>query len=464
MMTRMPFKRPRFKWITLLLVTLLGIAVVTAPWNRLAQEHIQMLLAHYGFAQASLNLSHVGLRHAQVETLRLTSNAPALFDTLTLHYSPMDLISGHVRDLIVSGLRLELQQTPSGWLVNGASVKTATSPSSSAAFTIPVSDEHLSGFPPDAELRDGAVHVTAHGWSLDAPLALRTRKTPDLSIELTSHDVNVAVSGATFGVAKLTATLRLDKSARSWKGSWQADAITVKGQESLLPTLKGSGTLDAQKDTVTITGDLASADPLTHATFALSYPLNAPEKAQGRLISAALPWNKGILSVKDTIIPLGRNQDIRMTLHVEHIPVQALMTMLTGKETLATGVLSGAIPITFKSDGSLAIGKGALRTEQPGIMSLNPETIPGDNEQIALVRDVMKNLHYTLLSISMNGEPDRALSVIMAVEGNNPDVAQGRPVKLNVQLTGDLLNFVQQSLLSLLDPHMFLKPDSHAKP
>ena len=75
----------------------------------------------------------------------------------------------------------------------------------------------------------------------------------------------------------------------------------------------------------------------------------------------------------------------------------------------------------------------------------------------------MKNLHYTVLSIGMDSDKNHKLSAVLAVEGNNPDVANGRPVKLNVHLNGDLLDFIQQSLMSLIDPHMFIKQDLHAK-
>lgn len=182
-----------------------------------------------------------------------------------------------------------------------------------------------------------------------------------------------------------------------------------------------------------------------------------------QLNSAAIPWNKGVLSVKGTVIPLNGKEDIHVTLNVEHVPVNALMMMLTGKETVATGDVSGNIPVTIAPDGKISVGQGKLATEKPGMISLSPETIPGDTEQIVFVREVMKNLHYQVLSIGMDGDKDNKLSVLLAVEGNNPDVAEGRPVKLNVQLTGELLNLFQQSLISLIDPNTFLKQELHAK-
>ena len=457
-------KRHRLKFSTLILFALLAIAAVVVPWKFIAQDKIKMLLAENGFAEAKLTLSHIGIDNMQIEKLSLAKDAPALFDKLTLHFSPNDLISGHIRELNFTGLNLDLQQTAAGWLVNGASLKTDKTAQSPAPIALPVTDAQLAIFPLDSmELKDSTFHAATDSWKLEAPIVIQFNKSPASTIDLTSDTVTLVASGATLNAAKLHAKLTLDKTAGAWKGNWETDAIDIKGQDSLIPSLTGAGTMVVGADNILLEGSFNSADKKTHASFSMTYPLNAPEKAQCRLISAVLPWNKGVISIKNTLIPLSGKDNIYMTLNVEHVPVNALMTMLTGKETMATGDVSGSIPLTIKPDGQIAIGQGKLQTAQPGTIALSPETIPGDNEQIALVRDIMKNLHYNLLSISLEGDANKKLSVLMAVEGNNPDVAGGRPVKLGVHLTGDLLNFVQQSLLSLLDPKMFLKQDPSLK-
>ncbi len=457
-------KRHRLKFSTLLIIGALGVACVVVPWKFIAQDKIKTLLAENGFADATLSLSHIGLSNMQIDKLSLAKDAPALFDKLTLHFSPTDLISGHIRELNFTGLNLDLQQTAAGWLVNGASLKTDKTAQTPTPIALPVSDAQLALFPLDSmALKDSTFHAATDSWKLEAPMVIQFNKSPESTIVLNSDYVTLIASGATFNAAKLHAKLTLDKTAGAWKGNWETTAIDIKGQDSLIPSLKGAGTIVASTDNIIIEGDFNSADKTTHASFSVTYPLNAPEKAQCRLISAVLPWNKGVISIKNTLIPLSGKDNIHMTLNVEHVPVNALMTMLTGKETMATGEVSGSIPLTIKPDGQIAIGQGKLQTAQPGIITLSPETIPGDNEQVALVRDIMKNLHYNLLSISLEGDANKKLSVMMAVEGNNPDVANGRPVKLGVHLTGDLLNFVQQSLLSLLDPKMFLKQNPNLK-
>ena len=92
-----------------------------------------------------------------------------------------------------------------------------------------------------------------------------------------------------------------------------------------------------------------------------------------------------------------------------------------------------------------------------------PGAIPGDNQQIALVREILKDLHYSLLSVAVDSGKDHKLSVMLALEGNNLSVYNGRPVKLKVHLSGDVLNFIQQNLTAFTDPKQLLKQGKNAE-
>lgn len=82
---------------------------------------------------------------------------------------------------------------------------------------------------------------------------------------------------------------------------------------------------------------------------------------------------------------------------------------------------------------------------------------------MALVRDILKNFHYTNFAMGINSGKDDKLSMLLQLSGNNPEVYNGREVKLNVNLTGDLLSVIRQSMMSVSDPQQLMK-DSHAKP
>lgn len=329
--------------------------------------------------------------------------------------------------------------------------------------------------------KDASLHVTAFDSSAftaadialgqPAPLTIKTLRldlgAPYLTLSMTG--LSYAISGNTLEAERASVEGSGNLLTKTGGGQWHISGIHIKAGETALPVLVGEGPLTLDSNHLTAEGEFKSADGNVRASFNLNLSFRAPEKSQLKLITATMPWNKGRLSTRNVVILLNDKKDITLELLVEHVPVGALMQMLTGAETPATGVVSGTIPLTIKADGSLDFGASRLETKGPGIITLKPETIPGDNEQIMLVRDIMKNLHYTVLSIALQpgtqinqktGVKKRALAVLLTLEGNNPDVAGGRPVKLNVQLNGDVLNLIQQSLLSLVDPSLFLKQEN----
>jgi len=134
-----------------------------------------------------------------------------------------------------------------------------------------------------------------------------------------------------------------------------------------------------------------------------------------------------------------------------------LMQTLTGSRVSATGTMSGNIPVIIRPDGSYTLGKGQLKADSNGSMSMPSEIIPGDTEQMDLVREILGNLHYSVLSASVYTSGKQGVVVRLALEGNNPDVYGGRAVKLNVNLTGDILDFIQQNAMLLTKPEQLLK-------
>jgi hypothetical protein len=161
---------------------------------------------------------------------------------------------------------------------------------------------------------------------------------------------------------------------------------------------------------------------------------------------------------------LSGKQDLKLNLHVDKVSLGNLMQQLTGARATATGVISGELPVAIGADGMIGLQQASLQAEEPGIISMAQDAIPGDNAQIAIVRDILKNFHYSVLSIGVDNGKDNKLSVLMKLEGGNPDMYSGHPVQLNVQLNGDVLNFVQQNILALTNPRKFLEQGKDAKP
>lgn len=177
-----------------------------------------------------------------------------------------------------------------------------------------------------------------------------------------------------------------------------------------------------------------------------------------RIVKAGMPWKEGRLAAENVAVQLKGDKPVKLALEVSNVSIAELMGALTGDRVSATGAISGTLPVLVKRIGEIQLLQGELKAGGPGSITMPPDVIPGDNEQVALVRQILENLQYTSLSITTSVGEDGETGVLMTLEGNNPKVYDGRPVKLNVNLTGDVLEFIQQNILLLTSPETLLKP------
>jgi hypothetical protein len=254
-----------------------------------------------------------------------------------------------------------------------------------------------------------------------------------------------------------------DAEKRSWQGNWQAGKIETSGAAAEVPALKAKGTIEAIGTVLKLAGQLYSDNRQYLINFIYEYPLEQDKTALLTINNAAMPWKEGRLKLGQVKWPLdGKARDMRLNVQAENISVDALLGTLTGQRVQATGNISGTVPVTLKANGDLVFHHGNLKTAAPGKIIMPPDAIPGDNEQVKLVRNILADLNYTNLSINMDSEGGNDLGILMTVEGNNPAVYNGRAVKLNVNLTGDVLDFIRQNVMLLTNPEALWEQD-HVK-
>lgn len=299
--------------------------------------------------------------------------------------------------------------------------------------------------------------------NLDLQYSLRDLLQQKMDSTLTLRSAAIAFTAGDKPLTISTAELTLTPhgSLNQWRGIWTLTDVALADEALGLPKLSGSGSLALAREKITAEGHFTNAAKTHNADFTVTYLPQQKNDSLLTITQVQVPWGGGMVGAKNMRIPLAGLQAVNLTLDVDKVDVQALLQALTSAGTTATGAVSGTVPITLAADGTLSIGKGDLRAIAPGIITLAPETIPGDNPQVAIVREALKNLHYSLLSLTLSMDADHKLAAELLVDGSNPEFEHGRPIKLKVHLSGDLLNLITQNAKLVTDPKNFIEQSTH---
>jgi len=449
------------------LILLAGL-VVFYPWRSFFEGRLKSLLEGQGLRNVQLTLSDIGLRTLTIQNLdwgdETERRSSPVLSQLVLDYSLRDLLSGHMKNLSISGVALEVQKEGGVWALQGG-LAPISKGTKGASFVFPVEERQIDQVPLERfRLENVRLHLTAGDGSLDLPMLVEGTKKPTPHLSFQSEGLKFKKKDIRLDTGDLIVQADLNFQEKLWSGSWTVSGIKGSMGDMVFSELSGKGTLSAWADRFVLKGSVESSDRLTGVTFQVSYFLSEPQKSEIVINKVFLPWNGGVVSSEDVIWSMGKPQAIKANVKLQNVSLDALLQQLTGKRASASGSISGSLPISFSESGSLLVHDGTLSASGPGTIRMSPEAIPGDNPHVSLVRDVLKNLAYTILVINVRNEPKQGVAIHLSVEGHNPDVYEGRPVRLNVRLGGDVLDFIQQSLPSLTDPRKFLEQSGHAKP
>lgn len=452
-----------FAPLTLLLI--LAIAAVFLPYRAWLENRLGDILEAKGFENVALTISSVGLNSASLENVSIGGENKLNVKNIVLAYSPRDLWNGYLRDLTIAGVAIDIKQEDDRWVVSGLEgLNSAPESNVSGALAVPVTSEQLDRIPFERiKLEDSLVNIIFGNGKLSLPLDLSWQKSPQSQFSYEGKDLAFKFGALDVTSEALILDASIHENNSEWMGSWELQTIKVQGTSIHIPVMRGSGTLSLGQAQTDIKGKLRSEDKLWQVDFAVNYNFSASEKSNLTILQAGMPWKEGRIDLRNVKIPLLGKAPIKMTLQIEKVSVQELMESLTGDRIAATGKVSGSLPLIIARDGKITVLPGNLKSVGPGTISMPPDVIPGNNEQVALVRQILEDLNYTGLSISLKNDETGRLGIMMSFEGNNPDVYNGRPVKLNVNLTGDVIEFIQQNMLLLTNPEQFIEQERDEK-
>ncbi len=249
--------------------------------------------------------------------------------------------------------------------------------------------------------------------------------------EIKAGEVNIKTGNVDVALAGINASLVSQ--------TWKIEKINISGSPVAIPPLSAKGMVKYSGGKFDLSGTVASDDKKTRLVFNFDSTIL-------QIKEAAVPWSDGMLSTSDVSIPINSDKPVAINLGVKQVSLNSLLSAATSNRATATGVVSGTVPVIVNRDGTFIVKKGNLKAENAGSIKLAPDVIPSDQEQVALVREVLKDFHYSVFSMGIESADNKQLVMLLSLEGNNPDVYNGRVVKLNVHLSGDVIELITQSL------------------
>jgi hypothetical protein len=156
------------------------------------------------------------------------------------------------------------------------------------------------------------------------------------------------------------------------------------------------------------------------------------ERAEARLAGARFV-------LKDAVFdPSAETQRLAVELHKADLAM--LLRLLEIDGVRGRGTISGGAAVAFGND-TVAIEDGRLDAEGGGILEFRSEAarraLAGGGEATELLLRALERFHYKRLSVTIQGVNDDAI-VRLSMEGANPDVLDGQPFVVNVNLSGNL--------------------------
>ena len=159
----------------------------------------------------------------------------------------------------------------------------------------------------------------------------------------------------------------------------------------------------------------------------------------------------GRLSADPFIFELGGG-DRRIRVRADGVDIPALVQLVDVPELEATGRLDGRIPLRLIDD-TIRIEGSELEARSPGVIryrggDLGALAGGAGGGGVGLLAQAVQNFHYDTLRLGVDGEIGGEMTGQLRIRGSNPDLYDGYPIALTINLSGALSELLRQGLES----------------
>ena len=154
------------------------------------------------------------------------------------------------------------------------------------------------------------------------------------------------------------------------------------------------------------------------------------------------------------------DQRRRLNLEIERLDLAQLLTEVPLEDLQLTGQVSGRLPlqqegtrIRIEQGRLAALGPGTIRygASQEGVepskrTTTQPNAVPPVEGGMNLLLRALEDFHYSELEARIDGQTGEDLSLKLSIQGANPALYDGYPIRLNVNVTGALDEILRSGL------------------
>lgn len=178
--------------------------------------------------------------------------------------------------------------------------------------------------------------------------------------------------------------------------------------------------------------------PVT-AEFGAQIPFDNPKQSTLNLTSHSIKGLGGSISIPNQSYSMANK--FALPVVFEEISLGELMRQYPSNKVAVDGNVSGTIPVHWDSN-QFTVDRGYLNALAPGghlqVDSSALVSVAGNNPSLQTLAGVLSNFYYQQLSTVIDYDKNGKLTLAVKLKGSNPEVENGRPVELNVNLEEDL--------------------------
>jgi translocation and assembly module TamB len=167
-----------------------------------------------------------------------------------------------------------------------------------------------------------------------------------------------------------------------------------------------------------------------------------------RLESAQWPFGGGFIRVDPQDFKFSSESENRIVARAVNWDLAMLAEQFKLPDMKLQGVVGGEFPVMFTT-GSAVIDHASLKSVNPGVIQYSGST--GDaaaqaDENSKMLFDALKDFHYEVLEVGLDGNLTGSMMLTLSVLGSNPDVLSGQPFRLNIGIDSALVPLLTSTM------------------